>query len=80
MTDATGNLTQFKGTDWLENLNLPTTLPLNVTIAAEDAPDDITSIVYYKSKVLTYSTGAGDTEPSVPPASIFTDVFWCDVD
>ncbi|KAJ6482829.1 hypothetical protein C8R47DRAFT_1132817 [Mycena vitilis] len=55
-------------------------LPINVTIYFADSPDDVTKITYFPIHTLTYKVGAGPNQPSVPPATFDSSVFWCDTD
>ncbi|KAJ7119012.1 hypothetical protein C8R44DRAFT_187630 [Mycena epipterygia] len=78
--DATGAVTNLTAVDYIGNTDLSGVLPMNVTVSLQDSPADVTTVSYFAPGALTYKVGSAANQPTVPPANIYTSIFWCDAD
>ncbi|KZP23793.1 hypothetical protein FIBSPDRAFT_1042644 [Athelia psychrophila] len=82
--DAKGAVNTTSAVNWISGVYVSrgaaNVLPVNLTITWAEDPAASIAVTYYDSQALTYKLGTGPTQPSIVPPSIYSDIFWCDID
>lgn len=61
VVDGNNVTSDYNATNWLDNLSLPTTMPVTVTVWRSDTPTDVTTLQFFQNDYITGKVGSGPT-------------------